>query len=323
MDLIYTNKDWEDEGVLKDYAFDLAFGADENDFEVVIVDDNHCCAAGSMLYIEGTEYGGIVDGIKVVTKDNALTYMGRTWHGVLESKIIEPDSGEDYLVLNGEANAVIGTILSRVGLGGLFSASAEDSGLTITNYAMNRYVAAYTGIKKMLSEVSGKLCFDFNRGKVVLSARKAVDYSKDEEFNSDQVEMEIEKYYNRTNHLICLGKGDLADRQVVHLYVDADGNISTTQTFFGLEEIAAVYDYSNAESLEELTKGGIEKLEEYAPKDAVNMNFDSEKTVYDIGDIVGASENKTGIFATEKITKKIVTIKDGQVNIEYKVGEVI
>lgn len=321
MDLIYTNKEREDEGVLKDYAFDLAYGSDENDFELVITGDNHCCENGSLLYIENTEYGGIVDGIKVVTKDNELTYIGRTWHGVLASKILEPDNGKDYLVLDGEANNVISTILTRVGLQDLFEASTEDSGLSINSHAVSRYIDAYTGIKKMLAEVSGKLKFSFSRGKVVLSAQPAIDYSQEEEFDSDQVEMDIEKYFNKTNHLICLGQGELADRQIVHLYADAAGNISTTQTFFGLDEITAVYDYSNAESLEELTAAGMEKLAEYASKGSVSMNFDAEQNIYDIGDIVGAVEHSAGIAATETITKKIVTINNGLVNIEYKVGE--
>ena len=33
MDLIYTNENREDVGVLFGYSFDLAFGIDENDFE--------------------------------------------------------------------------------------------------------------------------------------------------------------------------------------------------------------------------------------------------------------------------------------------------
>ncbi len=32
MDLIFTNKNREDIGVLQDYDLDLAFGADENNF---------------------------------------------------------------------------------------------------------------------------------------------------------------------------------------------------------------------------------------------------------------------------------------------------
>lgn len=320
MDLIYTNKDLEDKGVLKDYAFDLAYGSDENDFELTIGGDMHCCEEGSMLYVEGTEYGGIVDGIRVITKDEEVIYKGRTFHGILASKIIEPDVGSDYLVLNGEANAIIATLLARIGLTDLFHVSGEDSGLTINLYSMQRYVDAYAGIKNMLREVRGKLIFEFRKGKVLLTAKPLVDYSIDEQFDSDKVELEIERKANAVNHLICLGQGELADRQVVHLYADENGNVSTTQTFFGLEEITAVYDYSNAESLAELTVGGRKALEEYY-KNNVNANFDAESFIYDIGDIVGAKDNTTGISCKKAITKKIVTIKSGIENIEYKVGE--
>lgn len=319
MDLIFTTKDWIDEGVLRDYAFDLAYGADENDFELTLA-GNQRCETGSLLYIEGTEYGGIVDGVRVVTKTNELTYFGRTWHGVLASKIIEPDSGADYLTVSGEANKVIRKLVARAGLSELFTVSALNSGLTISSHQIDRYVDAYTAITKMLSNVSGKLNFAFRQGKVVLSACPVVDYSENEQFDTSQVEMEIEVKHT-VNHLICLGKGELADRQVVHLYTDGKGNVSETQTLFDLDEITAVYDYSNAESLEGLIEGGKAKLKEYAVTDIVRMDFDAEEFIYDIGDIVGAADVFTDISAKEKIVKKIVTIKNGLVNIEYKVGE--
>ncbi len=323
MDLIYTNKDWKDEGVLKDYAFDLAFGSGENDFELVIPNNIHCCESGSLIYIEGTEYGGIVDGIRVITKEKEIAYLGRTWHGVLASKIIEPDSGKDYLVLSGEANQIIGRLIEKVGLSELFEASSMDSGLAISLYPMHRYVDAYNGIKNMLKEVKGKLIFTFKYGKIVLSACPLVDYSTDKQFDDDQVEMKLERKEKTVNHLICLGQGELADRQVVHLYADESGKVSTTQTFFGIDEIVDVYEYSNAESLAELTIGGREKLTGYAAADKVDINFDAESFIYDIGDIVGAKDITTGLSATKEITKKIVTINNGHANIEYKVGETI
>lgn len=90
MDLIYTNPDREDLGVLFDYEFDLAFGSDENNFECKIQMENHCMEPGSYLYIEGTEYGGIVDSIAVDTEQKTVTYSGRTWHGILAGNIVEP-----------------------------------------------------------------------------------------------------------------------------------------------------------------------------------------------------------------------------------------
>ena len=321
MDLIYTDVSHRDVGVLKDYAFDLAFGSGENNFELSLDVNNHCCKPNCLLYIEGTEYGGIIDTVNVVTKDEKITYKGRTWHGILASKVIEPNDGEAYLTVSGEANEIIETILERVGLNGLFTSSTENSGLTLGGYQFDRYIDVYSGLSTMLSAVSGKLKFMFADGQVILSAEPIVDYSKDEQFDNDQVEMEIEKVYNTTNHLICLGKGELEERLVVHLYVDANGEISKHQTFTGLQEIVGVYDYPNAESQEQLEADGIKKLIEESVEDKVQMNFSAEETIYDIGDIIGALETKTGIFVSERITKKIVTISKGLVNIEYKVGE--
>lgn len=324
MDLIYTDKNHWDVGVLHDYTFDLAYGSDENNFELTITTDNHCCEKGSLVYIEGTEYGGIVDGLKVITKNDELIYKGRTWHGVLASKILKPDAGADYLVLSGEANTVIDAIIKRCGLTKMFAASSEDSGLTISNYSMNRYIDAYSGLTKMLESVSAKLKFAVNEhGMVIVQAVPSVDYTQDEQFDSDLVEMEIETSSATVNHLVCLGTGELAARQVIHLYTDRNGNISTTQTFTGLDEVEAVHDYPNAESLEELTNSGKEKLAEYAVSNNVVIDFPTEQYIYDVGDIVGAKENVTGISAAEKITKKIVTISGGKVNIEYKVGETV
>jgi hypothetical protein len=321
MDLIYTNANREDVGVLKDYKFDLAFGADENDFELTLDTKSHCCGANCLVYIEGTEYGGIVDKVGIVTKDGTLSYFGRTWQGILASKIIEPDPGEAYLTVSGDVNRVIESILERVGLSDLFTVPRDDCGLIVDNYSFDRYTNAYSGITKMVTTVFAKLKFTFIANQVNISIVPIVDYSQLEQFDNDNVEMVIEKTYNAVNHMICLGKGELTERQVVHLYMDEDGNVSETQTFFGLREVTAIYNSPNAESLDELVSGGKKSLREYANTDNVRLNFPSEENAYDIGDIIGAKELTTGTSATEKITKKIVTIDKGMVNIQYKVGE--
>ena len=147
MDLIYMNESREDVNVLHEYNLDLAFGADENDFECTLDYEQHCCQEGYFLYFENTEYGGRVDSIYTDSALGEVKYSGATWHGILESKVLEPDAGEDYLVLSGEANTVLNTLIQRMSLQGLFLASAEDSGITVKNYQMNRYVEGYTGIR--------------------------------------------------------------------------------------------------------------------------------------------------------------------------------
>ena len=320
MDLVYATGQKEDIGIMQSYQFDLAFGTDENDFELKTTTKNHVCQEGYILYIEDTEYGGIIDKMRVSTAKNELYYKGRTWHGILATKVLEPDAGQDYLICNGEANAVLGQLIERMGLSDLFKGSSESSGLTIHNYQMNRYIDGYEGIKKMLSSVNGKLKINFQDYFVTLSAEPLIDYSQDDEFDSSQIDFDVEKNYKPTNHMICLGKGDLAERQVIHLYTDTEGNISHVQSQFGLNEVSDVYENANCESEEELEKGGMGALEKAWNTDSLQVNFDSTKS-YDIGDIVGARENTTGIFTAKPIVKKIVTIKDNIVTVSHKVGE--
>ena len=314
MDLIYTNADREDIGVLKDYTFDLAFGSSENDFECKVYKENHCCLEDYFLYIDGTEYGGIIDSIGVA--DDEITYSGRTWHGILNSKILEPDSGQDYLILNGEANTVLNRLIGRMGLNSLFKASAETSGITVNNYKMNRYIKGYDGIIKMLKAFGGKLNIKFNKGFVELSAKPIVDYSQNEQFNSDLIDFDVTKNYNPINHCICLGKGDLAKREVIHIYADRNGNISENQVFTGLEEVTAIYENVNAEG-DELKSGGIEVIQNSWAADKLDFDFNADNESYDIGDIVGAREEITETTATKEITKKIVTIKNNDITISY------
>lgn len=320
MDLIYATDEKIDIGVMRDYTFDLAFGSDENDFELTTNINNHVCKPGYFLYFENSEYGGIIDKVKVQTDTNALIYKGRTWHGILASKILEPDAGEDYLVCDGEANVVLGALIERMNLSELFQVSAVDSEMVINNYKMNRYIDGYEGIKKMLSSVKGKLKIHFQEGFAVLSAEALVDYSQDEEFDSSQLNFQVEKCYKPVNHLICLGRGELKERTVMHLFADLQGNISYNQSIFGMDEITGTYENINVESDEELEKGGRDALKESWNSDSLEVNIESTRN-YDIGDIVGAREHITNIFVARPIAKKIVTIKGDIVTTSYKVGK--
>lgn len=320
-DLIYMNSDREDIGVLHNYELDIAVGADENDFECKVSSKNHCCEEGFYIYAEGTEYGGIVDSITSDTVNAEVTYSGRTWHGILNSKIIEPDSGEAYLTLSGDAHEVIDSLLTRLNLTDLFEVDSTLSGVAIQNYKMNRYIAGYDGIVKMLNSVGAKLRVIFNGSKVVLSATGKHDFTKDEEFDSDLVDFRMKKKFKTVNHLICLGTGELENRLVVRLYVDSDGNISQEQTQTGLDEYTAVYDYPVAESEEELVASGKDLLKTLWEQTELSVSFNADTDNYEVGDIVGATDNVTRLSVASVITKKVVTVRNGLITISYEVGE--
>lgn len=145
------------------------------------------------------------------------------------------------------------------------------------------------------------------------------DHSDSLEFSQDnKVRFTTKDYTRGINHLICLGQGELTDRLVIHLYADADGNISRTQFFTGVDERVDVYDYGNAETEAELIKGGTERLESL--KDYKEMTMDVEDVAADIGDIVGGREYTTGFLIRREITQKIIKIQRGRIRTQYKVG---
>ena len=317
MDLTYMNSQKQDIGVMLNYDLDLAFGSDENNFELRVSVNDHCCEAGYFIYIEGTEYGGIIDAIESDTATGEVIYTGRTWHGILNAKVLCPDSGQDYLTLSGDANAVMGTLISKMGLTSLFAASSDASALNIISYQMARYITGYDGIKKMLKSVGGKLRMAYDGEKVMVAAVPIVNYAN-EGFDSDLLAINVKKTAKKVNHLICLGQGELKDRTVVHLYADASGNISQTQTQTGLEEYSAVFDYPNAETNDDLIKAGKDRFDELRQQDNLAVDLDETEDIYDLGDIVGAVDNVSGIAIAVPISKKIVNVQNGYLSVSYE-----
>lgn len=320
MDVIYTDAKRVDLGVLDKYKFDLSFGASENDFQLEVSSDSVDLEFRAFVYIEDTEYGGIVD-IRKTTSDNEVTtYLGRTWHGVLNSKVIQPDSGEGYLTVSGDANRVLSTLMGRLTLTDLFSVNTAASGITITSYKFPRYCKGYDGIRDMLAAHGAKLQMRWTGRMVELSAIPVVDYTE-APVDNDMAVLDVEKHGQKINHLICLGKGELADREVVHLYVNNSGQIVDTPTYTGLDEYADTYDYSSAESSEALRDYGIKQLEKLRDVDKSEMSLNEDvDLVYDIGDIVGATDVRSNLSVSATVTQKIVKIDNGTMDIEYKTG---
>lgn len=319
MDLIYTDAERVDQGVLSAYAFDLSFGADaeENDFVLTSAISEAVLMFGAFIYMEGTEYGGRVDAKNTHTNNPSITYIGRTWHGILNSKVIQPDPGEDYLVVSGDANEIIAAMIDRLGLGSLFTAAEELSGIDISGYKFHRYCKGYDGFRAMLAANGAKLKIVWKDRAVHLSAVPIVDYTETP-VDGDEAVLSVEQHQTKVNHLICLGAGNLADREVIHLYADQDGNIVDVPYFTGLDEVTEVYDNSNSE---DLRSDGIQKMKELRDNDKAEISLPEDgNPSYDIGDIVGATDVQSGVSASAAVSQKIVRINNGVVSTEYKTG---
>lgn len=318
MDLIYTNANRADQGILKTHAFDLSYGSAENDYELTLGADEPVLEYGAILYIEGTEYGGVVDAVKTSTNGDTITYKGRTWHGILNSKVIEPNTGESHLVVSGDANEILQSLIARLGLSDLFVAIENLSGVNIPEYKFNRYCKGYDGIRAMLAKNGAKLKIAWKGRCVYLSAEPITDYT-DSPLDGDTATLTVEHHENKVNHLICLGRGELVEREIIHLYVDQFGRIGSVQYYTGLDEFTGTYENVNSENLR---ADGIAKLTELNGTDKAEFAVaEGEGLSYDIGDIVGALEIKTGVKVAETVTQKIIKIKNGVVSTEYKTSE--
>ena len=300
--------------------YDFEVGDEENSFLVTIPRPEwESVANDSRIYIPGTEYGGLYKRLESDTKNNSVAVGGLTWRGMLQKKIISPPSGQDYATDSGELNAILGARVSAA-FPGLFVGSSESTGVTVS-YQYYRYVTLYDGLKALLKSVGYKIQIEYDQvqRKVVVSAVPIVDYSSEIEYSSD-MSADYSMIIDRTgiNHLICLGQGELKNRIVEHLYVDGNGVISQTQTFFGENEIAETYDYAGA-TRDDLIQSGVDQLKGELNLNEFAIELESEREVQ-IGDIVGSRDYITGYTVTAPITTKIVKFEDGSVNIEYKLS---
>ena len=302
---------------VSDCVFDCAWGSGENDFELTLYDGTVLPDRG-LVYVDGTEVGGIVDHMKDELSDgvSVVTYSGRSWHGMLAGKVLQPDSGQDYLKVSGPVNQVLSNLLARIGLSDVFKVRA-DSTKTIPTFQFDRYCTAYDGIRRMLAANDLKLMFQEVDSTIWMYAQPIVAH--DDTVDSDLIDFSITKDYRRTNHMIGLGKGDLKNRLVINYYADASGKVSSACTFKGRDEIAAVYDYSSAEK-DELDKQTKKQLQDLQGAGAVDVTVHDGLSL-DVGDRVAGCDHVTGLTVTAVVLKKIVKLSGGLLSVSYEVGD--
>lgn len=324
--LILADQNLRDIKPVMDADIDFAVGSDENDYEIKIRRDqwDERYVYGNIFYVKNTEFGGIIGRKKVNTEQDAISLYGRTWRGKLDKKIIRPSPGQDYRKVSGELNSVLNTLVTEQ-FNDYFVVSQADTGVSVTNYQFDRYCTLLAGIVKMLKSVGYKLHIEYIQqergqpGYVELSAAPIVDYSEQIELSQDsRLNFTFDEVRNGVNHLICLGKGELQDRQVVDLYVDQNGSIGTTQHYTGIQEVAETYEDTSSES-DELEEKGREKLQELMNSTSFSMDVETLGMEVEIGDIIGGRDYTTGMYAAKPIAKKIYKVSDGTASLEYEI----
>lgn len=316
MDLIYVKTDGDGvqtSGYLSNYeaAFDVSTDLDyiTNDFELKMVlptDASELLWAensiSTIIYVEGTEYGGEISGSIINIADNTITYTGRTWRGNLSQWIIEPPVGQDYLIVSGN----LADSLRQLPMGPYIE--VQNTSYSGGSYQFDRYIQTFRGVTGLLTAAQSDLRTsivwesDGYGGKAKLyvtptrDLRNMIEVSQD---YNDQIQLTITRDGNTPKHLICLGAGELHEREVINLYADDDWNISTSP-IPGAYPVDA-YDFASSQDLlADGRKHFLELIHNHEQIEVSINNLDIQ-----LSDIIGAKDTLTGEYVSAEITSII------------------
>lgn len=309
MDLIYERtfpSGLVDSGYLCRFSadFDITTDVDHstNDFEITMLlpsnrDDLYWTENGikTIVYVEGTEYGGEITGADLNIRDNTITYTGKTWRGTLDQYIIEPPSGQDYLVVSGN----LATSLRRLPMNPRIE--VQDTDYSGNSFQFNRYIPTHEGVSSLLTAAQANLRpkLEYDDGVVKLSIVETRDLTSLIEVSQDyneRVSLSIKRDHETPRHMICLGRGELKAREVLHLYADENWNITTT-AIEGAYPVE-VYDYSSSDNLLEDGRNHFaEVIQTHEQIDVAIENLDIQ-----LSDIIAAKDFITGETVTAEVT---------------------
>lgn len=299
-----------------DWSADIAYGTDEQRFTISRL-AGAPLAAHMRWQVDGTALAGVVDKVcPSVAEDgsSSVSYKGRTVQGVLAGKVLVPPSGQTHLTATGDLNDCIRSVVQTCGLSGYLTVPGAESGFEVSGYRYRRFVDAYTGLRMLCASVGARLLFRATGGGIELSAVSATTYG---DLPSERVAFDAERTYRPCNHMVGLGAGEGAAREVVHWYADASGNLSQTQTLKGVAEVAQTYDYSGSDDLSADTKA---KLAELQGQGTFTAALPDDAGL-DVGDSVTAYDSTTGIGVEAQVTKVICKVSLGEAVTSYETGE--
>lgn len=320
--LVWTDDTFTEQGATQDFYMDLECGTTDqysNTFAVQL-DEDIRIEPNSAVFVDGAEWGGLVQRRITSTDNNSVfQWEGRTWHGVLADKIIEPASGQDYYTASGTVSDCVSALITKLNLGALFGVGTCPN-VSVTSYNYHRYVDGYIGLIEMLASVDLRPSFRTSRTGGVLKVLIDVDEiaTLDEIADGELATIEMTAEFLPPNHVIGLGKGELHERDVVNYYANSSGVVSTTQTLTGVDERVIKYDSPSAEH-DDLVEGAMKELQDAQTAGTVEVDLDEGVTAL-IGDYIVGYDQRIDASITVPVVGQVVQIDDGVITVSCKAG---
>ena len=123
------------------------------------------------VFCPGTEFGGEISGSMTDIQNNEIIYTGRTWRGMQAQYIIEPPTGQDYLIVSG----TLRNCLLQFPMNPIIQIGVASQ--TVTNHQVHRYVKTCEGVKRLLDMMGLVDLYEYSEltGKVAEQALVSAD----------------------------------------------------------------------------------------------------------------------------------------------------
>lgn len=303
-------------GNITGYNMDIAWGLSENNFEL---QTDAVLRRGDFIWLDGTGAGGIVDSIGILAGSSLKTYKGRTWFALLADKIIEPPAGEDYRIVGGTAALMLTQLVRSVGLaayqpGGLFTIK-YTGGASLGTFQVDRYVSLWAALVKICNQYHKKLAVYCDGERLILSLTDPVMVSADERTAS----LSIDSGTASPTHLIGLGAGKLAAREICHRYITPDGQITTSPPTTGWKDITQTYEVTDKKG-DDLAKATEKKLKELQSTGSGNIKFRGDAVSVEPWDVINAQDWESGISLQTSVKKKIIKVAQNRQTVSLELG---
>lgn len=225
-ELYYADHQLVDKGVLVTYTINLDM-AEEKDFEIETPD--FVMEADDFWYVPNTEIGGIIDEYETNSDDGIVKYRGRSFRGILNSKII--DTGISSRMVQGDITDVINELISDCDLDEFAVCDEpdvyEDISTEVSDYTIPFGARLYETITGIAGSIGLNLVYSYNPKDKMLHAMPILQQDYTDYLMYSNVAgtyFTIEKNDNVTNHLILLGSDEeTKERRVIHLFADDGG----------------------------------------------------------------------------------------------------
>jgi hypothetical protein len=277
---------------------------------------------GDYIYIDGSEFGGLVGSVNKNTGADTVTIKGILWRALLAMRIISPPSGQAYRAFtNTELNSIVADIVENDYVN-LFHVSEENTGVSIS--CQFRYQTKLSGLSKALLQAGYTLSCVYNAAeqRVITSARRCADYSEYADISPDLgIGMSITAgRVDDYNHCIALGTGELAERMVREIWM-LDGKIYKTRPAALTESAlrSMTFDYPNAESEDELLSSAGDALLQYAAMSSAEIDLSQLRLDLQLDDKILTVDRDLGISAIKSVSQRVITINQNGTTIRTEV----